>query len=97
MILDDIKSWEDLKKKGSEHYKTGEIEPIDLYRSAGMLRHFALGSIIKYAFRNADPSKPINLKDLEKVKHYADMLIVEHGGIVKIGNPPNLWGTKNEE
>ena len=73
--------WEELKKKGSEHYKTGQIEPIDLYRSSGMLRHFALGSIIKYAFRNADLSKPINLKDLEKVKHYADMLIVDsHGG-----------------
>jgi hypothetical protein len=69
--------WEILKQIGSEHYKTGQIEPIDLYRSSGMLRHFALGSIIKYAFRNSDLSKSINLKDLEKVKHYADMLIVD--------------------
>lgn len=69
-------TWEELKQRGSEHYKTGEIEPIDLYRSAGMLRHFALGNIIKYAFRNADLSKPINIKDIEKVIHYAQLLIV---------------------
>jgi hypothetical protein len=69
-------TWEDLKKRGSEHYKTGRVEPIDLYRSAGMLRHFALSNIIKYAYRNSDLSKPLSVKDLEKVKHYADMLIV---------------------
>ncbi len=69
-------TWEDLKKRGSQHYKTGKVEPIDLYRSAGMLRHFALSNIIKYAYRNANPKKQLSLKDLEKIKHYADMLIV---------------------
>ncbi len=70
-------TWEELKGRGSAHYKTGRTEPIDLYRSAGMLRHFALSNIIKYAYRNADPTKPISLKDLEKIKHYTDMLIVD--------------------
>ena len=68
--------WEDLKKDGSGHYKTGQIEPIDLYRSSGMLRHFALGNIIKYAFRNADPRKPLDSNDLDKIIHYAKMLLV---------------------
>ena len=68
--------WEELKNRGMGHYKTGKIEPIDLYKSAGILRHFAIGNIIKYAFRNADLSKPVNPKDIEKVKHYADMLLV---------------------
>ena len=41
-------SWNELKKQGSDHYKTdGGIEPIDLYRDAGMFRHFAICSIIK--------------------------------------------------
>ena len=73
-------TWEELKQRGSEHYKTGEVEPIDLYRSAGMLRHFALSNIIKYAYRNANPGKSVSIKDLEKIKHYADMLIVDGKG-----------------
>jgi hypothetical protein len=72
-------NWEELKKDGSPHYKTGSIEPIDLYRSSGMFRHFALGSIIKYSFRNADLKKPISIKDLEKVIHYARLLIAGCG------------------
>jgi hypothetical protein len=70
-------TWEELKNRGSEHYKKeGEVEPIDLYRAGGMLRHFALSNIIKYAYRNRFLDKPISLKDMEKIKHYADMLIV---------------------
>lgn len=71
-----MSKWEDLKNKGSDHYKTGKIEPIDLYRSSGMLRHFALGNIIKYAFRNA-LSEKINLNDLKKIIHYSELLIAE--------------------
>ena len=71
-------NWEELKQRGSEHYKTGEVEPIDLYRSAGMLRHFALSNIIKYAYRNANPDEPMNLEDMEKIKHYADILITSY-------------------
>jgi hypothetical protein len=29
----EIKSWETLKQEGSQHYKTGGVEPIDLYRA----------------------------------------------------------------
>jgi hypothetical protein len=90
-------TWEELKQRGMGHYKTGQIEPIDLYRSSGMLRHFALGNIIKYAFRNANPENPLSIKDMEKIKHYAEMMIVEHEGTVKIDNPPKLGGNKSEK
>ncbi len=71
------KKWEDIKKVGNEHYKSGEVEPIDLYKSGDMLQDFAIGNIIKYAFRNRrSTGKPINPKDVEKIIHYAQMLLV---------------------
>jgi len=75
--------WVELKKQGSEHYKTGGVEPIDLYRSMGILRGFAIASIIKYAARNAGTGRPednpVSVKDMTKIKHYADLLIAACG------------------
>ncbi|MFA6282311.1 MAG: DUF3310 domain-containing protein [Candidatus Omnitrophota bacterium] len=67
-------TWQELKQNGSEHYKTGGIEPIDLYVSGDMFRHFALCSIIKYAFRNRNICNPMNPKDLDKIIDYAQKL-----------------------
>ena len=68
-------AWEGLKNSGSKHYKGGGIEPIDLYKSGGILRDFAIGNIIKYAYRNRkDFSAKINKEDMEKIIHYARML-----------------------
>ena len=69
--LKDNPSWDELKSQGSEHYKTGGVEPIDLYRSGGMFKDFALCSIIKYAFRQRDN---VNVRDLEKIIDYAQKL-----------------------
>ena len=63
--------WSDIKKIGSSHYKAGDVEPIDLYRSGGMLKDFALCSIIKYAYRQKDGLRE---SDLDKIIHYAEML-----------------------
>jgi len=64
-----------LKEKGSEHYKTGGVEPLDLLESGGMLRDFAIASIIKYAFRNRrEVGKAVNSKDMDKIIHYAEIL-----------------------
>ena len=64
-----------LKEKGSDHYKTGGVEPIDLLRSGGILRDFAVGNIIKYAFRNrSQTGNPISVSDMDKIIHYAEML-----------------------
>jgi hypothetical protein len=70
--------WQELKKRGSEHYKKNPdiIEPIDLYKAGGILRDFAVGSIIKYAYRNRqETNQPINPKDMKKISHYAEMLL----------------------
>ena len=67
--------WVELKKQGSAHYKTdGGVEPVDLYRAGGMFRHFALCSIIKYAFRNRDTENPVSMRDMDKICDYAQKL-----------------------
>ena len=71
-------AWQALKTRGSQHYRHGDVEPIDLFRSMGILREFAICNIIKYAARNAKPSEPVSRKDMEKIKHYADMLEVAY-------------------
>jgi hypothetical protein len=66
-----IKQWDELKQQGSSHYKTGGVEPVDLYRAAGAFRHFALCSIIKYAFRNISGEDPVKERDMDKIIDYA--------------------------
>lgn len=65
-----------IKQFGSEHYKTGGIEPIDLYESGGILKHFAIGSIIKYAFRNREK---VSKDDMNKIIHFASILLFKYG------------------
>lgn len=48
----DIDEWNRLKQQGSEHYKSGEVEPIDLYVAGHMFHDWAIASIVKYAFRS---------------------------------------------
>jgi hypothetical protein len=75
-----MSNWDELKKAGSNHYKTGGgVEPIDLYLAGGMFRDFALCSIIKYAFRNRNPEEQLNEKDLLKIIDYAQKLIASKG------------------
>lgn len=78
-----MKSWNELKQQGSAHYKTGDVEPIDLYKSGDMLHDFALASIIKYAFRSRRRENIDNellKKNLDKIIHYASLLIAEKQG-----------------
>lgn len=81
--------WSDLKRKGSGHYKATGVEPIDLLKAGGILHGFAIGSIIKYAFRNRIvPGKPdiVSIPDMKKIIHYAEMLIsVEEERMRKAG------------
>jgi hypothetical protein len=70
-------TWEDIKKRGSQHYKTGDVEPIDLYCSLGVLEIFSLCNVIKYAFRNVQADfngQDISRNDLKKMHHYLDMI-----------------------
>jgi len=74
------KTWEEIKGSGSDHYKQkGEVEPIDLYKSMGILQNFAIASIIKYASRNT-MYRYVKVKDMDKIIHYAEMLKAAYGG-----------------
>ncbi len=80
-----MKTWDELKARGAGHYKTGGVEPIDLYRSLGIFRDFALASIIKYASRNVShgsDANPVKRSDMEKIKHYADLLSAACGEVI---------------
>jgi len=72
------KKWNELKQHGSAHYKTGGVEPVDLYLAAGAFRDFALCSIIKYAFRNMGAVQvigtPVKNADMDKIIDYAEKL-----------------------
>ena len=70
-------SWDSLKKAGSDHYKAGETEPIDLYKSGGTFQDFAISSIIKYAYRNRREltNRKVSELDMKKIIHYANLLI----------------------
>jgi hypothetical protein len=73
-----VDTWNELKSKGSEHYKTGGTEPVDLYAAGNMFHDFALCSIMKYAFRSRremNLETDLLIKNLEKIIDYAQKLI----------------------
>ena len=57
--------------EGSDHYKEGGVEPLDLMIAKGMAEDFCIGNMSKYAFRF---KKTRNLEDLKKVSDYAQIL-----------------------
>ena len=67
------------KTEGSDHYKEGGVEPLDLMIAKGLAEDFCIGNMSKYAFRF---KKTRNLEDLKKVSDYAHILCgVELGKI----------------
>jgi hypothetical protein len=73
------KQWDELKGKGSSHYKvdSGGVEPIDLFRSAKPHESYnafdtkALTDVIKYAFRLL--TRGYLASDVEKILHYMEL------------------------
>lgn len=55
---------------GGDHYKKLKIQPVEYIHANGI--PFIEGCIIKYASRWRDKG---GIKDLEKIKHFADLLI----------------------
>jgi hypothetical protein len=78
-----IKTWAEIKQGGSQHYKGDQVEPIDLYRDGGTLRHYCINSIIKYAWRNKDGEEPVSVKDCDKIIHCAEMMKTAFGPITE--------------
>ena len=74
--------WNQLKQGGSKHYKTGTVEPIDLYKSVkphksiSALSIFAFCNVIKYSFRQL--TQGYKKKDCGKIKHYISMIEIEN-------------------
>jgi hypothetical protein len=61
---------------GGSHYKDFPIQPVEFIHKNRL--SFIQGCIIKYACRYDRPTGK-GLQDLEKVKHYVDLLIkLEH-------------------
>ena len=61
---------------GGYHYKNMPIQPLEFAHKNGL--NFCQGNVIKYVtrYKNKD-----GLKDLEKARHYIDLLIqLEYGG-----------------
>ena len=61
---------------GSEHYKTGKVEPIDLAASGGYLLGGTKLVLNKYAFRLPN-DRPIFTEE-EKLKIKTDLLKIAH-------------------
>lgn len=77
-----MKSWAECKQEGSAHYKTGEVEPIDLFRAGNMFHDKACSDIIKYAFRSrrdANIDKDLLMMNMDKIIHLAELLKAEKG------------------
>lgn len=58
------------KQIGGSHYKNFKIQPIEFIQKNNL--SFIQGCIIKYICRYKDKN---GLQDLEKIKHYVDLLI----------------------
>lgn len=83
--------WADVKEDGSDHYKTGGgAEPIDLYKSGGMLHDYCITGIIKYAFRNRSQVRDVGCiseKDLDKIIHCAQLLKAARREALSVEHP----------
>jgi hypothetical protein len=55
---------------GGDHYKTKAIQPVEYIHANGL--GFCEGNVIKYVTRWRDKN---GVKDLEKARHYLDILI----------------------
>jgi hypothetical protein len=55
---------------GGDHYKTKAIQPVEYIHANGL--GFCEGNVVKYVTRWRDKN---GVKDLEKARHYLDILI----------------------
>lgn len=86
---------------GSEHYRQGAIEPMDLIIALGLAENHCLASIIKYAARFNVTG---DLEDLKKIADYAHILCgVKHAEKKKklyngsLDNPDDVRSTISPE
>lgn len=59
---------------GGDHYRGKKIQPVEYIHANNL--NFCEGSVVKYITRWREKG---GLKDLEKIKHYVDLLIELEG------------------
>lgn len=73
-----IPTWKDIKKDGQPAFKTGEVEPIDLYKAGNILHDGLVWNMIKLAYRSRRELN-ISLEDMvhnmTEVIHYANIML----------------------
>jgi hypothetical protein len=57
---------------GGSHYKDMDIQPIEIFKAMGILEEACVANVIKYIMRY---KKKGGKQDLEKVKHYVEILL----------------------
>ena len=67
-ILKDIKDYNDLTY--NQHYGNGKYQATDMIIDSGHGEGFCIGNIMKYAMRYGKKDGK-NIKDLQKIIHYA--------------------------
>ena len=71
-------TWNEIKQFGSKHYKTGELEMIDLYKSEGTLHDWVINEARHHLARNLSKLNTLGtdkcIEDMDKVIHYAEMI-----------------------
>lgn len=72
---------------GGAHYKDRKIQPIEYIHANGL--GYCEGAIVKYITRWRDKN---GLEDLNKIKHYVDLLIELEG----LGDKPDTQPTAND-
>lgn len=93
-----IKDWNTIKQTGNSAFKTGGVEPIDLYKTGGILHDGIIWNIIKCAYRSRrelNISMDEMMHNMGEIKHYADMLLSayaeKHG--TKVAKPGEIIET----
>ena len=77
------------KQIGGRHYKDMAMQPSEFINKNKL--QFAEGNAIKYICRHAHKGE---VEDLEKAKHYIDMIIErDYGDKENCNNPPEDWIT----
>lgn len=77
---------------GGDHYKDRAIQPIEYIHANGL--PFIEGSIVKYITRWRDKG---GVQDLEKIKHYVDLLIELEGEKKPLKFPWRQWVGESHE
>lgn len=71
------------RQMGGSHYKNFKIQPVEFIHSNGL--GFIIGNIIKYACRHKEKG---GADDLNKIKHYADLLLELEYGVIRTSEKP---------